>query len=324
MRAGRNTLQKNNEKSFQRYGIKPKMLRDVSKVNLKSKVLDHDIPYPIGVSPVGIQSLVQKDAEILTARGCAAEECNFILSCASTCMLEDVAKTYNETPNIKSSLWFQIYIFKDRKITSTLLKRAENAGFSAIVLTVDSPTAGLWKRGLPEGFGSRIKNRLINLPNAVQDLLEDSLTFEDIRWLKQKTKLPIIVKGILSGDDANKAVEYGASAIFVSNHGERQIERVIPTIDCLEEIVDAVRGKEVDVYLDGGVRSGSDVFIALALGAKAVFIGRPVIWGLAVKGEEGVRNVLQIIKQEFISTMKLAGVSSVTDINRSFIKEFCR
>lgn len=251
--------------------------------------------------------------------GSAKEGCIYIMSSVSSTSIENVSScSKNVSP--KATIWMQIYMFKDRSVTLDIIRRAEKNGFSAIVVTVDAPISGQWKTNLPEGFAGRTQNKYLNLPNPCSSLQDATVTFDDLKWLKQQTKLPIIAKGILCGEDAKKAALCGVDAIYVSNHGGRQIHKVVSTIDVLAEVVKSVAESNVDVYFDGGITHGSDIFIAVALGAKAVFVGRPAIWGLTVGGEEGVRRILQILKNQLLSTMKLAGVKSVKDINKSMVR----
>ncbi|PIK36714.1 hypothetical protein BSL78_26464 [Apostichopus japonicus] len=213
--------------------------------------------------------------------------------------------------------WYQLYIVKDRKLTETMVRRAEKAGYKALVLTVDTPIVGIKLADLRNGFRVDSSIRLPNLEhenssNTEGDMygpiqISPAVTWKDVGWLKTITKLPIVLKGILSGSDAEIAVENGVAGIIVSNHGGRQLDGVLATIDALPEVVEAVKGSDVEVYLDGGVRKGTDVLKALALGARAVFIGRPVLWGLAYKGEEGVKMVLEMLKNEFSTAMALSG-----------------
>ncbi|CAL1280235.1 unnamed protein product [Larinioides sclopetarius] len=241
----------------------------------------------------------------------------------STTALEDLPR---KTPpgNVH---WLQIYITKDREVTRELIHRADIAGYKAIVVTADSPVNGMWgvnmvhnltlpshlrAKGEVEVSGSNLRSKV------GFSLLDPSLTWKDIQWIQMFTALPIVVKGVLTAEDAILAVEHGASGILVSNHGGRQLDGVPATLDVLPEIVRAVKGR-AEVYLDGGVRKGGDVFKALALGAKAVFFGRPAIWGLVHSGQDGVDNVLKIVKSQLDTTMALTGVSHLDDIQRSHV-----
>ena len=227
-------------------------------------------------------------------------------------------------------VWFQLYVFKDREVTASLVKRAEAAGCKAIVLTVDAPVLGKRERDvrnrftLPEHLS--LKNLLPaecqELPKSVAgfaSLFDATLTWKDIEWLARLTKLPVLVKGILRSDDALRAVRHGASGIIVSNHGARQLDTTPATILVLPEIVDAVAGA-VEVYVDGGIRRGTDVLKAMACGARAVLVGRPILWGLALGGEAGVKFVLEILREEFDLAMALSGCTSLTAITRDLVR----
>ncbi|KAG8186983.1 hypothetical protein JTE90_005755 [Oedothorax gibbosus] len=314
------TTPRYNEEALNRYMIRPRVLRDVSNVQTDCQLLGAGVSFPIGISPVALHQFAHPEGELATVRGSCKEDCVFVLSTASSTKLEDVAKAaFSVGGHAEPKIWMQVYIHKDRNITLDLIRKAESSGFSAIVITVDSPNSGLWRNVFHQQFFETCKPMLANLPCLMRYLEEPALTFEDLKWLKQNTKLPVIVKGILSGEDAWEAANCGASAIFVSNHGGRLIERVVPTIEVLEEVVEAVGDTGVEVYVDGGIRSGTDIFVCLALGARAVFVGRPAVWGLAADGEDGVRRILQILKQEFLFTMQLAGASKLEDINKNMI-----
>ncbi|KAK0179654.1 hypothetical protein PV327_005388 [Microctonus hyperodae] len=254
----------------------------------------------------------------------------FIQSTISTCSVEEIAKA---APN--AIKWFQLYVYYDRDITLDLIKRIEHAGFKAIVLTVDTPIFGVRRADvrnkfvLPShlklaNFNGNLSTKINNakagsgLNEYVTNLFDDSLSWQDIDWLISITQLPIIVKGILTAEDALLAADKGVKAIIVSNHGARQIDGTPATIDVLPEIVKVVGGR-VEIYLDGGIRQGTDVFKALALGAKMVFIGRPMIWGLAQGGEKGAKAVLELMKKDIDQTFALTGCRSVADITRNMV-----
>ncbi|KAL8173031.1 UNVERIFIED_CONTAM: Hydroxyacid oxidase 1 [Gekko kuhli] len=251
----------------------------------------------------------------------------------ATSSIEEVAQAAPEAIR-----WMQLYIYKDREVTRSLVRRAERAGYKGIFVTVDTPFLGKRLDDVRNKFQLpphlRMKNFETNdlafssekgygedsgLSVYVAEAIDPSIKWEDLKWLRGLTTLPIVAKGILRADDAKKAVEHGVNGILVSNHGARQLDGVPATIELLPEIIEAVEGK-VEVFLDGGVRKGSDVLKALALGAKAVFVGRPVVWGLVYKGEEGVKEVLQILKEEFRLAMALSGCRSVEEIDRTLVR----
>ncbi|KAG6800896.1 hydroxyacid oxidase 1 [Apis mellifera caucasica] len=255
----------------------------------------------------------------------------YILSTISTSSIEEVAEA---APN--AIKWFQLYIYKDRNVTINLVGRAERAGFKAIVLTVDAPLFGdrradiRNKFSLPHhlrlgNFQGKLSTKINNaesgsgLSEYVMNLFDASLTWDDIKWLKSITKLPIILKGILTPEDAKLAIENGISAIIVSNHGARQVDSIPATIEALPEIVKAVNGK-LEIYMDGGIRQGIDVFKALALGAKMVFTARPLLWGLSYGGERGARAVLEVFRKEIDVAFALTGCATVNDVTKDMIQ----
>ncbi|KAK2583749.1 hypothetical protein KPH14_009662 [Odynerus spinipes] len=254
----------------------------------------------------------------------------FILSTISTSSIEEVAEAAPRC--IK---WFQLYVYSDRSVTLNLVRRAEKAGFKALVLTVDAPIFGDRRADLRNKFSLPQHLRLANfegdlssrvtiarmgsgLNEYVSDLFDASLSWKDIAWLKSITKLPIVLKGILTAEDALLSVTHGAAAIVVSNHGARQIDGIPATIEVLPEIVNAVKGK-IEIYMDGGITQGTDVFKALALGANMVFIGRPMLWGLSHNGEKGALKILQLLKREIDSVFALTGCRTVKDITRDMV-----
>ncbi|XP_047266166.1 peroxisomal (S)-2-hydroxyacid oxidase GLO4 isoform X4 [Capsicum annuum] len=318
---------KENIEAFCRITIRPRILVDVSRIDMSTIILGHKTSAPIIVAPTSSHQLAHPEGEVATARGAAA--CNVImaLSFTSTCTVEEVASSCNTVR------FFQTYVYKRRDITELMVRRAENNGFRAIILTADTPRLGRREADIKnkmisprlrnfEGFISTevVSDKGSNLEAYAAKTLDPSLSWKDIAWLKSITKLPILIKGVLTGDDATKAIEAGVAGIIVSNHGARQLDYTPATISVLEEfqVVHAVQGK-VPVLLDGGIRRGADIFKALALGAKAIMIGRPVIYGLAAKGESGVKQVIEMLKNELELTMSLAGCCTVDDITRSHV-----
>ncbi|XP_010318479.1 peroxisomal (S)-2-hydroxyacid oxidase GLO4 isoform X1 [Solanum lycopersicum] len=319
---------KENVEAFHRITIQPRILVDVSRIDMSTVILGHKTSAPIILAPSSAHQLAHPEGEVATARGAAA--CNVImgLSFMSTCTVEEVASSCNAVR------FFQIYVFKKRDVTEFMVRRAEKNGFRAIILTADTPRLGRREADIKnkmisfrlrnfEGFISTdvVSDKGSNLAAYAEETLDPSLCWKDIAWLKSITKLPILIKGVLNGEDGTtmKAIEAGVVGIIVSNHGARQLDYSPATISVLEEVVQAVQGK-VPVLLDGGIRRGTDIFKALALGAKAVMIGRPVIYGLAAKGESGVKQVIEMLKNELELTMALAGCCTVDDITRSHVK----
>ncbi|PRQ51621.1 putative (S)-2-hydroxy-acid oxidase [Rosa chinensis] len=321
---------KENVEAFRRITLRPRVLVDVSRIDMSTTVLGYKISAPIMIAPTSMHQLAHPEGEVATARAAAASNTIMILSYSSTCTVEEVASSCNAVR------FFQLYVFKRRDISAQIVQRAEKNGYKAIVLTVDAPRLGRREADIKnkmispqlKNFEGLISTELdcdegSNLEAFVRAVYDDSLCWEDvIGWLKSITNLPILVKGILTHEDARKAVEVGVAGIVVSNHGARQLDYTPATISVLEEVLQAVGGK-VPVLFDGGIRRGTDVFKALALGAQAVLVGRPVIYGLAANGEDGVRKVMKMLKDELELTMALSGCPSVKDITRSHVRTEC-
>ncbi|XP_066860350.1 2-Hydroxyacid oxidase 2 isoform X2 [Anser cygnoides] len=300
--------------AYKRIHFRPRMLRDVSVMDTRTKLLGTEISFPVGIAPTGFHQLAWPDGEKSTARAANAMNTCYIASTYSTCTLEEISAA---APG--GFRWFQLYIHRNRAVSQQLVQRAEALGFQALVLTADLPYTGKRRDDVRNGFRLPPHMKLKNLEGAFEgddcseyglppNSLDPSVTWNDIYWLQSLTRLPIIIKGILTKEDAELAVRHGAQGIIVSNHGGRQLDGGPATIDALIEVVEAVQGR-MEVYLDGGIRKGSDVLKALALGAKCVFIGRPALWGLAYKGEEGLQDVLRILRDEFRLSMALAAAT---------------
>ncbi|XP_038051631.1 hydroxyacid oxidase 1-like [Patiria miniata] len=320
---GEQTL-RDNPLAFQRYRLLPRCLRDVSQRDTSTSILGHRLSFPVGVSPMGCHAFVHRDGEIATAKGVSNAGSAMVLSMWSNKSLEDVAASVHpDTP-----LLLHLNLLFDRSRMEAVIRRAEAACYKALVVTVDQPTMGNrmhLRRSID--VDPTITCPHILLPGEelthekARAIVNESkaVTWKDILWLTGITSLPVVLKGILTAEDAREAVRHGAAGILVSNHGGRQLDGVPAPIDVLAEIVNAVRGSSVEVYVDGGIRKGTDVLKALALGARAVFIGRPAIWGLAYDGEKGVEKVLGILKEEFSRAMALCGCSSLSDITPDLI-----
>jgi lactate 2-monooxygenase len=321
--AGTSDTMRANEEAFRRWRIVPRMLRDVSSRDLSVTVLGTECPAPVGLAPVGVQTVVHDDGEQASARAAGAVGLPMTVSTMSTTTLEEIAAA-GDGPK-----WFQLYWPTDRDLAASFLARAEAAGYRAIIVTLDTFLPGWKPRDLQRAWqpflhGVGIANylsdpvfraRLAAPPEddpqaAVGEFVgvftNPRLTWEDLEFLRSRTTLPIALKGILHPDDARAAREHGMDAVVVSNHGGRQVDGAIASLDALPAIVDAV-GDDIDVLLDSGVRSGADVVKALALGADAVLLGRPYIWGLAVGGEAGVLGVLRALLAELDLTIGLSG-----------------
>ncbi|KAM9784296.1 2-Hydroxyacid oxidase 1 isoform 2-T2 [Syngnathus typhle] len=302
-----------NVAAFKRWRLIPRVLRDVSSVDLSVSVLGHKLDMPLCVAATAMQRMAHPDGETATARACQAVGTGMMLSSWATSTIEEVMSAMTTSPGV------------------------EEAGYKAIFVTVDTPYLGRRLEDMRNCFKLPSHLRLSNfstdslafsegdygsdsgLAVYVAKAIDPSLCWDDITWLKKNTHLPVIVKGVLTGEDAARAVNYGVDGVLVSNHGARQLDGVPATLDVLEEVVGAVKGR-CDVYLDGGVRRGTDVLKALALGAKAVFIGRPVLWGLSCQGEQGVIAVLQLLKDELKLAMGLAGCRSLSEVSRSLVR----
>uniref|UniRef100_A0ACD5WQ60 Uncharacterized protein n=1 Tax=Avena sativa TaxID=4498 RepID=A0ACD5WQ60_AVESA len=318
---------RDNIAAYGRIQLRPRVLVDVSNINMSTSLLGYDMPSPIIVAPTGSHKLANPEGEVATAR--AAASCNsiMVLSFSSSCRIEEVASSCN------AIRFYQLYVFKKRDVSATLVRRAESHGFKAIVLTVDTPVLGRRE--------ADIRNKMVAPPNEnleglmsfddldttdgsklekyARDTLDPSLSWKDVEWLKSITSLPILLKGIVTAEDARKAVEAGAAGVIVSNHGARQLDYAPATISALEEVVKAVAGA-VPVLVDGGIRRGTDVLKALALGARAVMVGRPVLFGLAARGEAGAKHVIEMLNRELELAMALCGCRSVGEITRDRVR----
>lgn len=317
-----------NRTAFERIRLRYRVLRDVSRRSTALELLGHELASPVLVAPTAFQKLSHPAGETATARAAGRAGTVMMLSTLSTTSLEEVAGAAT------GPLWLQLYVYRDREATGTLVRRAEAAGCEALVLTVDAPVLGTRERDVHNRFhlpdGLRIENlegersRLPERPEGsslgayVSELMDPSLRWEDLGWLTGLTELPVLVKGVVHPEDGRLAVEHGAAAVIVSNHGGRQLDTAVATVDALPGVVAAVEGR-VPVLLDGGVRRGTDVLKALALGAAAVAVGRPVLWGLAVDGEDGVSRVLEILRDELEEAMALCGASTLSAIGPELI-----
>ncbi|CAN9505383.1 unnamed protein product [Ophioblennius macclurei] len=322
-----------NVEAFNRWYLMPRVLRDVTSVDLSVTVLGQKLSMPICVAATAMQRMAHPDGETATARACKSAGTGMMLSSWATSTIEEVRSAAGDG----TLLWLQLYIYKDRELTLSLVRRAEKAGYRAIFVTVDTPYLGKRLADVRNRFKLPPHLSMSNfstnslafsegnygndsgLAVYVAKAIDPSICWDDISWLKRNTKLPIIVKGVLNGEDAQLAVKHGVSGILVSNHGARQLDGVPATLDVLEEVVQAVQGR-CEVFLDGGVRRGTDVLKALSLGASAVLVGRPVLWGLACQGQDGVTEVLDLLKEELRLAMALSGCRSVSEVSRSLVR----
>jgi isopentenyl diphosphate isomerase/L-lactate dehydrogenase-like FMN-dependent dehydrogenase len=322
--AGDERTLRENVEAFGRWRLRPRVLVDVGAVSTATTVMGTEASMPVLVAPVAVQRLAHPEGECGMARAAAAAGTIMCLSTIATARPSEVAEAAPE-----GKRWFQLYCFRDRAVTQALIDEAEAAGFGAIVLTVDAPHGGRRERDLRTGFQvppevtvpsvvAAVGSRKPMTIRDVFDLVDPTLTWADLERLASSCGLPVLVKGILTAEDARLAVEHGADGVVVSNHGGRQLDGVASSIEALGEVVEAVDGR-VEVLMDGGVRRGTDVLIALALGARAVLVGRPALWGLAVGGEDGARRVLEILREELGLALALCGCASVADVTADHV-----
>ncbi|KAJ1949573.1 Hydroxyacid oxidase 1 [Linderina pennispora] len=330
-----------NMAAFDKYRLHPRMLRDVSSISTATTILGQPVPTPLGVAPCAMHKLAHADGELATSRAASQHGGVMIPSTYSTTSLEKVIAQGNRN----MQYWMQLYVYKERSVSEQIVRRAERAGFKALVLTVDAPALG---RRLvdarnkfnppahlhlenfidpeivnnPDGYGADLSKSASETFGATFGANGDqSLSWENgIAWLKSITKLPIIVKGILTAEDTRLAIKYGCAGVIVSNHGGRQLDGTLASIDALPQVVEAA-GDKIEVYMDGGIRKGTDIFKALALGARAVFVARPVLWGLAYNGEAGAKHALELLQSELELTMMLSGTRTIGEIDDSYILE---
>lgn len=317
-----------NEAGFARLALLPRMLRGNDKRTLETALLTSRASMPVILSPTAFHSLMTPEGERATARAAAAADTILITSMAATVAVEDVVAASREaTGDAAPDVWFQMYIQPLWEVTEALVDRAARAGAAALVVTVDSPVLGVNDRNERNGFhdlpaGLRCENmRGLAGDSGVRPIELAALSWDQLARLRAASDLPVVVKGVVHPDDARIAIDHGADAIMVSNHGGRQLDGVPATIDLLPDVVAAV-GSRVPVLLDGGIRRGADVVKALARGATAVGIGRPVMWGLAVGGPGGVGRVLEILRAELDHTLALSGVSSAADLDPRLVVRY--
>lgn len=320
--AGDELTMRANPAAWQKHAIRPRVLIGVGERDPGVTLLGRPRPHPVIVAPMAFQRLFHPDGELATARAAAATGAIMCLATLATASPAALAQELPDAPR-----WFQVYVFRDRGFTREVIGRALDAGFEALVVTADVPVRGMRERELRNPIGPEVG---LDPPAAAiaeiagvtpSDFIahvDPDLSWSDIERLAAEYPVPVLVKGILTGEDALLAREHGARGVVVSNHGGRQLDTVLTAADALAEVVDAV-GDQLDVLVDGGVRRGTDVLRALALGARAVLVGRPLLWGLAVDGEQGARRVLEILLDELDTAMALAGAPVARDLDRSFL-----
>lgn len=315
--------------AYKRIKLKYRVLKDVSTRDLSVTILGEKISLPVMIAPTAFQCLANPEGEAATVRAAEQAGTIMVLSTLSNRSVEDVLAA------AKTPVWFQLYVYRDRNATKELIQRVESTGCKAIVLTVDAPYLGIRERDvrnqfqLPDGLTVANMDAVglggvdeaageSGLMGYFASKLDPSLSWKDIDWLRSITKLPLLLKGIACAEDAKLAVEHGVEGIIVSNHGGRQLDTCRATIDVLPEVTDAVQGR-IEILIDGGIRRGTDVIKAIAFGAKAVLIGRPVLWGLAADGEKGVVRVFEILRKEFDLAMALCGCTNTDEITKDLI-----
>lgn len=317
-----------NREAFDRVALLPRVLVDVSKLDTRVTLLGHELPFPILLAPTGFQRLVHREGEVGVARGAGAARALLVMSSAATTAVEHIAKAAS------GPLWFQLYVQRDRGFTRELVARAQQAGAQALVLSVDTPVIGVRNREARSGFRLPPGMDLPNLRGAYDKkdstphhsmgdgiysaALDPTVTWKELEWLLKVAKVPVVVKGILNPEDAERAAKAGAAGIIVSNHGGRNLDTAPASLDALPRVVERA-GDRMAVLMDGGVRRGTDVLKALALGARAVLIGRPYLYGLGVAGAEGVSRVVNLLRQEFEMAMALTGRTRLQEIDGSVL-----
>jgi len=335
--AGAELTMRANLEAFARWRIVPRMLRDVSERDLSTSVLGTALPAPVLLAPIGVQSIVHPDAELAVGRAAAAHGLPAILSTAASNTLEDVAAAMEPTP--PASRWYQLYWPRERELAASFVSRAGDAGYEAIVVTLDTWLLGWRPRDLQNGYlpflkGEGVANYFSDpvfraalerppeedpvpaIGHWAYQFANPSVTWADLAWLREQTDLPIVLKGIIHADDARQALDAGVDGLIVSNHGGRQVDGALGALDALPGVRDAV-GEQFPVLFDSGIRTGADVFKALALGADAVCLGRPYMWGLALGGQAGVEQVLRCLLAELDLTLALSGHTEIAQLERS-------
>jgi lactate 2-monooxygenase len=335
--AGSERTVRANREAFDRLQIVPRMLRDVSSRDLATSVLGTEMPAPLMLAPVGVQSIVHPEAELATGRAAASLGIPAILSTAASHSMEQVAEAVGD-----SARWYQLYWPKDRDLAASFVGRAADAGYAAIVVTLDTWMLGWRPRDLQHAYlpflqGEGVANYFSDpvfraalekppeedpgpaIGHWAAQFSNPTVTWDDLEWLREQTRLPILLKGILHGEDARVAVQSGADGVIVSNHGGRQVDGAIAALDALPSVREAA-GERFPVLFDSGIRTGADIFKALALGADAVCLGRPFVWGLALDGQAGVEHVLRCLLAELDLTLALSGYTSPDQVDASALR----
>jgi len=315
-----------NRLAFERLRVSPNVLRDVSQLDTRISLFGAEHEHPIMLAPIAYHRLYHTDGELATARGASAAGATFVISSFTTTAIDEIART------TQRPIWFQLYVQRDRAFTKDMVQRAVAAGAKAVCLTVDTPVLGCrygqLSFGLPTSMecvhlrGLDLKTPILGHKTqrgGIYDpLFDPAFNWKDLEWLRTVAGIPVLLKGVMSPEDGKRAIHYGVDGIIVSNHGGRNLDLLPATIDALPRIAEAVAGR-IPVLLDSGIRRGTDVLSALALGAKAVFVGRPYIYGLAIAGARGVERVINILRDEFQRAMALTGRRSIAEIDGSVL-----
>jgi 4-hydroxymandelate oxidase len=308
-----------NRRAFESWALRPRVLRDVSRLDLSTTVLGTKVDLPVLIAPCGGHKKAHPDGEFATYRAAAARGTIFTVSANAGASFEELAKAAT------GRLWLQLYPFRDREMTKEWLKRAKDAGYTAVCVTLDSQWPPKRERNIRNNYQ---RTRGVNFPKTGAETprptgragegSDPAATWKDLEWIKSAGNLPVVAKGIMTGEDVELCAESGADAVIVSNHGGRHLDNTLATIEVLSEAVAANKGR-MEMLLDGGIRRGADVVKAIALGARAVFIGRPLFWGLAVDGEQGVIRVLDILREEIEITMAKCGRPTIASIDSTAV-----
>lgn len=301
-----------NEAAWSRLRLRPKVLRDVRTIDPSTTVLGRRVASPVAVAPMAMQHRAHEGGPAATARGCAAAEALFCMGLFGAGSAREVAEVPGAAPK-----WLQVYVLADRERSVEAIARSAEQGYEAVVVTVDVARQGNRRRDARNRWQFLQADGNVEDPN---ELFDHALTFDDVAWLVERSPVPLVVKGVLRGDDAGACVDAGAAGVVVSNHGGRQLDGAIATADALADVVAGVGGRG-EVYVDGGIRRGQHVVKALAMGARAVFVGRPAMWGLIVAGERGVEGVMRGFRDEVERAMALCGVRTVDEIDASLLAQ---
>ncbi|MEU7168801.1 alpha-hydroxy acid oxidase [Streptomyces morookaense] len=329
--SGDETTLHESEAAYRRHRLRPRVLVDVSRCDTRTTLLGSTVQLPVGIAPMAFHGLVTPEAELACVRAAGEAGALMVVSTFSGTPLEDLARAAG------GPLWMQLYVFRHRPTTETLVRRAEAAGYRALVVTVDTPRMARRPRDLrngfrlppgvtPANFGSEISAGLhagtagaSALGTHAERHHDAAFTWDDLAWLRSLTPLPIVLKGVLTAEDADRAAALGVEAIVVSNHGGRQLDGAVTALEALPEVVAATAGR-CEVLVDGGIRRGTDVLVALALGARAVLVGRPVLWGMAVDGADGAREVLSVLGAELENALALCGRPDLASVDADLLR----